>query len=54
MIGLSLKFREARFIRTMSNKSLFSVEEVQSRKKERRKKKDIDFNAHPSKLSWAS
>ena len=49
MIGLSLKFHGARLIRTMSNKALFSVEEVQSRKK-----KDIDFNAHPSKLRWAS
>ena len=53
MIGLSLKFREARLIRTMSNKALFSVEEVQG-KEEERKKEDIDFNAHPSKLSWAS
>ena len=34
MIGLSLKFHEARLIRTMSNKALFSVEEVQSKKKE--------------------
>ena len=38
MIGLSLKFREARLIRTMSNKALFSVEEVQSRRKEKKKK----------------
>ena len=29
MIGLSLKFHEARLIRTMLNKALFRVEEVQ-------------------------
>ena len=43
MIGLSLKFHEARLIRTMSNKALFSVEEVQSRKKEERKKERYRF-----------
>ena len=36
MIGLSLKFHEARLIRTMSNKALFSVEEVQSKKKKKK------------------
>ena len=49
MIGLCLKFHRARWIRTMLNKALFRVEEVEENKEEGKKKEEKhDFKHTPA------
>ena len=51
MISLCLKFHGGRLTRTMLNKALFIVEEIQEKERGKKKQKKHDFKAH-RKLSW--